>query len=165
GLRNTLPLHWDGSLGDPFGGPNGEVGAGGNGGSDCSLGPIGDPERDLACFRALVDASMAGVMCDQTPACPIGASGLPGEFSAGERDDMARFLAHVSYPPARGRPVDDVVTPSALAGFAQFFVDFKGSGNDLGDLVGVDTCADMNSGCHALPLQADTNSSTLGGFD
>ena len=26
GLKNTLPLHWDGTLGDPFNGRNGETG-------------------------------------------------------------------------------------------------------------------------------------------
>jgi len=35
----------------------------------------------------------------------------------------------------------------------------------LGAFAGVRTCADMSSGCHALPLGADDNSSTLGGFD
>jgi hypothetical protein len=35
----------------------------------------------------------------------------------------------------------------------------------LGTFVGVRSCADMNSGCHALPLGADHNSPTLGGFD
>ncbi|MDJ0868282.1 MAG: YncE family protein [Myxococcota bacterium] len=166
GLKNTLPLHWDGTLGDPFGGPNGATGAGGNGGSDCALGPVTDPDRDHACFRALVDSSLSGVMCDQSgPGCPTGPSGLDGELTTAEREDMAFFLANVSYPPARDRPMDDLVTASALAGFADFFADLKGPGTDLGDLLDVDTCADMNSGCHSLPLGVDTNSSTLGGFD
>jgi hypothetical protein len=165
GLRNTLPLHWDGTLGDPFGGSNGKVGAGGNGGSDCTLGPVGDPDRDLACFRKLVDASLSGVMCKQTPSCATGPSGQPGLLTAASRADMGRFLARVAYPPARGRPIDDVVSVSALKGFGDFFADFRGVGDDLGDAVGVTSCADMNSGCHALPLGTDDNSVTLGGFD
>ncbi len=174
GLKNTLPLHWDGTLGDPFGGPNGQTGSGGNGGSDCSL---GGPDGDADCFRALVDSSLAGVMCQQgngPNACQTGPSGLDGELTNAERDDMGTFLASVAYPPARSRPMDDLVTDAALEGFGDFFVDFRGSANiDLGDLLvvaagasdNVDTCADMDSGCHALPLGADTNSVTLGGFD
>ncbi|MGH0036390.1 MAG: YncE family protein [Myxococcota bacterium] len=154
GLRNTLPLHWDGTLGDPFGGPNGAVGNGGNGGTDCTL---GDADGDHDCFVDLVLASLSGVMCDQTGACPPGGN----ELSAQEQDDMARFLAQVQYPPARGRPIDDVVTTEGVQGFSDFFNDRGG----LGSAVGVRSCADMDSGCHALPLGADTNSTTLGGFD
>ncbi len=174
GLRNTLPLHWDGTLGDPFGGPNGTVGANGNEPATCTLGAVGDPFREHACFRDLVDASLSGVMCEQSAGCQVsaaqagaGGSGLPGQLTDAERDNMALFLGNVSYPPPRSRPIDDVVTASALQGFSDFFVDQPGGGlsADLGDLVDVDTCADMDSGCHALPLGVDTNSSTLGGFD
>ena len=54
GLKNTLPLHWDGTLGDPFGGGNGAVGLGGAGGTDCSL---GDADGDHDCFLDLVQAA------------------------------------------------------------------------------------------------------------
>lgn len=74
---------------------------------------------------------------------------------------MASFLAQVQYPPARSRPIDDAVTTQARQGFSDFFLDRGG----LGTAVGVRSCADMNSGCHALPLGADDNSVTLGGFD
>ena len=63
GLRDSLPLHWDGTLGDPFGGPDGSVGSGGNTGTSCSAG------NSHGCFRHLVDGSLSGVMCDQTPSC------------------------------------------------------------------------------------------------
>jgi YVTN family beta-propeller protein len=154
GLRNTLPLHWDGTLGDPFGGPNGAVGNGGNGGTDCSL---GDADGDHDCFLDLVAGSLSGVMCDQAGSCPPGGN----ELSAQEQDDMATFLAQVQYPPARGRPIDDAVTTEGRQGFSDFFLDRGG----FGTFVGVRSCADMDSGCHALPLGADDNSSTLGGFD
>ncbi len=147
GLKNTLPLHWDGTLGDPFGGGNGAVGFGGSGGTDCVL------EHD--CFVDLVEESLSGVMCDQGGSCPPGGN----ELSAQERDDMAVFLASVSYPPARGRRMDDVVTSQAMDGFSDFFMD---QGGNTGD---PDTCADSTAGCHDLPLGASTNSSTLGGFD
>jgi YVTN family beta-propeller protein len=153
GLRNTLPLHWDGSLGDPFGGINGAVGTGGSVPPSCDISD-GD---DHDCFLDLVVHSLSGVMCDQSGSCPLGGN----ELSAQEQDDMAFFLANVSYPPARSRRMDDAVTASANQGFSDFFVDVGG----LGTFVGVATCADMDSGCHALPLGADTNSTTLGGFD
>lgn len=162
GLRNTLPLHWDGSLGDPFGGSNGAVGAGGDGGTDCDL---NDPDGDHDCFVDLVNESGRGVMCDQT-SCDIGPSGHPGNLTTQERDDMARFLAASVYPPPRSRRTSDQLTTTAVDGFEDFFVDVSGGfPNDAGDLLGVTTCADMDSGCHALPLGADHNSSTLAGFD
>jgi DNA-binding beta-propeller fold protein YncE len=171
GLKNTLPLHWDGTLGDPFGGGNGAVGFSENGGTDCSLdGADGDHD----CFVALVNGSLSGVMCDQTGSCPSGGN----ELTAQERDDMAFYLAAVSYPPARSRRIDDTLstpaagvpvpnpdgTPSATLasahrGFQRFFVDNGGAVTDP------DTCADSTAGCHALPLGAATNSSTLNGFD
>lgn len=161
GLKNTLPLHWDGTLGDPFGGPNGKTGVGGSVAASCDL---GGPDGDHDCFLDLVESSLSGVMCQQ-PSCPTGPSGDPGELTTAERSDMATFLASVPYPPARARPMDDVVTASAVLGFADFFADFPGTFNDFGDLFGVTTCADMDSGCHALPLGVDHNSVTLGAFD
>jgi YVTN family beta-propeller protein len=167
GLKNTLPLHWDGTLGDPFGGTDGSLGGGGNNPADCDL---GGPEAEHDCFRHLVDGSQTGVMC--TPPCNGG-----GELTSTERDNMATFLGGVNtsgqfvgggipYPPARERPLDDVISASASAGFSDFFVDQPGTfPNDLGDLAGVTTCADMDSGCHALPLGVDHNSTTLAGFD
>ena len=154
GLANTLPLHWDGTLGDPVGGPNGAVGAGGSGGSDCTL---GDADGAHDCFRDLVNESLSGVMCDQSGGCANGPSGLPGRLDETDRDNMAFFLESVSYPPARSRPLDDDLSASAEDGFGDFFMNQGGNGPN--------TCADGGAGCHALPLTADTNSSTLQGFD
>ena len=167
GLKNTLPLHWDGTLGDPFGGGNGSVGFAGDAGTSCAL---GDADGDHDCFLDLVNGSLSGVMCQQVPTgnCPPG--GL--ELSAQERDDMARFLAAVSYPPARSRRVGDNLsrlgdaTPatqggvavSARKGFAEFFANQDGGAQPR-------SCADADGGCHALPLGASTNSATLNGFD
>jgi YVTN family beta-propeller protein len=165
GLENTLPLHWDGTLGDPFGGGNGSVGFAGAGGTDCTL---GDADGDHDCFLDLVNGSLSGVMCDQSGACPPGGN----QLTAQERDDLATFLASVSYPPARSRRVGDNlsrlsdaapatqggVAVSARKGFAEFFVNQDGG-------VQPRSCADADGGCHALPLGASTNSSTLNGFD
>jgi YVTN family beta-propeller protein len=162
GLKNTLPLHWDGTLGDPFGGGNGSVGLGGNGGTDCVL---GDADGDHDCFVDLVQASLSGVMCDQSGPCP--STGL----TAQQQDDMATFLASVSYPPARSRRIDDTLSDgnnpgdlngiptSARQGFSDFFTDVGGN------VTNPHTCADADGGCHALPLGTATNSATLAGFD
>jgi YVTN family beta-propeller protein len=165
GLANTVPLHWDGTLGDPFGGGNGQVGLNGIGGTDCV---IGDADGEHDCFLDLVNASLAGVMCDQANACPPGGNML----SAQERDDLATFIGAVAYPPARMRRVDDDpsrladpvpatqggVASSAIKGFAEFFANQDGGGQPR-------SCADNDGGCHALPLGTATNSSTLNGFD
>jgi len=178
GLKNTLPLHWAGTLGDPFGGGNGDVGFGGAGGTDCSLGGI---DGDHDCFADLVPASLSGVMCNQTPSCATGPSGAPGMLTLQERDDLAFFLASVSYPPPRSRRIDDTLsnplqqvnvpngngTPSAFSanafkGFQDFFTD---QGTGAAGVTDPDTCADSTAGCHQLPLLSGTNSSTLNGFD
>ena len=160
GLKNTLPLHWDGTLGDPFGGPNGATGLGGNPDvSDCDL-----SSGDHACFLALVDGALSGVMCDpDAVANPAGCPSGGNELGATERADMATFLANVQYPPARLRSMDDDVTAQAMDGFRDFFMDQGSSVIDGAN--DPDTCADTTAGCHDLPLGASTNSSTLGGFD
>jgi len=158
GLRDTLPLHWDGTLGDPFGGPNGAVGTGGSEPPNC------DPADPSTCFRQLVDASQAGVMCDQEGGCAPGSSGLPGLLTDAERDDMALFLENVAYPPARSRPADDQITTAARNGFRDFFTDV-GDGIGFADINDPSTCADSDAGCHELPLGTATNSETLAGFE
>jgi hypothetical protein len=155
GLKNTIPLHWDGTLGDPIGGRNGATGFLGNEPPNCSS------EDDHTCFRQLVDASLSGVMCEQAGGCAAGESGLPGGLGEAEREDMARFLASVSYPPSRERALDDRLSDSAVQGFSDFFVDHGG----IGSAGGVTACGDMDSGCHSLPLLVSTNTPTLQGFD
>lgn len=147
GLRHSVPLHWDGSLGDPFGGPNGSVGRDADGGIDCQL---GDADRDFDCFLDLVRESLGGVMCDPAGPCPRGGR----ELDEASRGHMARFLASVWHPPARSRAVDDRLSPSARDGFSDFFVDQGG--------IGPGTCADPG-GCHELPLMGGTNG--RGAFD
>ena len=66
GLRDTVPLHWDGTLGDPFGGMNGEIGR------DETADPNCDVNNELSCFRALANASLSGVMCEQIGGCDVG---------------------------------------------------------------------------------------------
>jgi DNA-binding beta-propeller fold protein YncE len=156
GLRGTVPLHWDGALGDPIGLTNGEVGPNLSAPANCS--------DDQSCFRHLVNASLGGVMCDQEGGCPTNDIGQPGGLSNADRDAMATYLQNIQYPPARMRRFDDVVTASAAAGFSQFF-------EDVGGQAVPQTCADNGtapnggSGCHALPWSAGTNSTLVGGFE
>jgi YVTN family beta-propeller protein len=155
GLKNTLPLHWDGTLGDPFGFANGEVGSNGTSPANCS--------DDQSCFRQLVNASLSGVMCTQG-ACPTNDVGQPGGLSNAQRDAMASYLQNVQYPPARSRRFDDQLTAEAVAGFSDFFEN-KGGVNPPGNGgAGPETCAD-NLGCHALPHGVGTASFFVGGFE
>ncbi|HVP31815.1 MAG TPA: hypothetical protein VMW35_21915 [Myxococcota bacterium] len=160
GLRDTLPLHWDGSLGDPIAGAF----VPGDTAPDCSL-----ANGDLACFRHLVNASLAGVMCAQ-PSCAVGPSGLAGAFTNQERDDLATFLGSVSFPPSPRRRPDDALSAAARQGMRAFFTDddLQGVAHNVGpSLLGFApvTCADNTAGCHALPLTVSTNSRSVGRFD
>jgi YVTN family beta-propeller protein len=168
GIRDTVPLHWDGTLGDPFGGMNGETD------TDGDLEPNCDGADRISCFRQLANASLSGVMCDPEGGCPLGAATdglggpLPGALTDAERDDLAAFMMSVSYPPSPRRRPDDALSLAALQGASDFFTDEDGKGiSGIGQAVGFGprTCADNNGGCHALPLGASTNSVTVGGFD
>jgi hypothetical protein len=156
GLRDTLPLHWVGNLADPFSGT-------GVGGSEDPVAPDCDLQTDgeAGCIRHLVDASLAGVMCDPF-GCPQGPSGQPGALDDTERDAMSVFLASVAFPPPPERRPDDVLSTTARDGVTDFFTDQGGLGAILG---GVTSCADADGGCHALPLTVSTNSPVVGGFD
>jgi hypothetical protein len=150
GLRDTLPLHWVGTLADPI---PGVFLAEDGGAPDCDLAADGE----IGCIRHLVDASLSGVMCAQ-PGCPTGPAGQPGALTSGERDDVAAFLAALSYPPSPARRPTDVLTATARTGVGDFFLDRGGLPNPR-------TCADINGGCHALPLGVATNSPLVGRFD
>ena len=171
GLRDTLPLHWDGSLGDPVGGINGAIGTQQTAAANCDG---ADPQ---SCFRHLANASLSGVMCAQDPDCAVGlatngmGSPLPGALTDAERDDLAVFLSSLSYPPSPRRLPTDALSPAGVRGASDFFTNADGKGiggpGGLGQFVGFAplTCADNTGGCHSLPLTASTNSTTVGGFE
>ncbi|HTF36058.1 MAG TPA: hypothetical protein VK714_20420 [Myxococcota bacterium] len=168
GLRDTLPLHWEGRLADFYPNPPpdpsrpnlvpGKT-------QDCDL----ETDGEIGCIRTLVNASLSGVMCAQ-PSCPVGPSGLPGALSDEERTAMATFLQAVSFPPAPERRPSDRLSPTANLGVQDFFTDSGlGIGGNLGQNAqigfGVTTCADNAIGCHSLPLTVGTDSSIVGRFD
>ncbi len=162
GLRDTLPLHWEGNLADPF------VGTGGSGHQGPSPGCSPGAANEVACARHLVNASLSGVMC-APGACPVGPSALPGAFDDTQRNDLAAFLMAVDYPPMPQRAPSDRLSDTALLGVQDFFTNEDGGGiNDgIGQVVNFapTTCADNPLGCHSLPLTVSTNSPVVGGFD
>ena len=144
GLRDTLPLHWDGVPGDPFGGINAIVNE-----SGIDVPPNCTDEH--SCFRDLVNGAQSGTMCDQ-PDCPEGPSGLKGLLTEAERDAMAIFIRSVPYPPTRSRRFDDQLSSQAWDGFRKF-------------LIGVsdDKPGCSRAGvCHTLPFWAGTNTPRQG---
>ena len=157
GLRFTEPLHWDGVVGDPYGGINGEV----NGGFDEILSGENDVppncSDEISCFRDLVDGGQSGTMCDQT-GCPTGENelGLAGAFDEHRRDSMAKFLMSVSFPPARSRRLDDQLTSLAQEGFHNFLIGYDEADRERG-------CSRFGA-CHKLPLWEGTNTPGSG-FD
>jgi len=173
GLRDTLPLHWEGTLGDPIAGVNPEAEPF-DSAPDCDLSVDGE----IGCVRHLVDAALSGPNCqhnvpggcqpDEGQTGP-GGSNLPGSLTDEERDAMAAFQLAVAYPPAPDRRPDDVLSPMALAGVSDFFTneDDEGINDGIGQVLNFapTTCADNPMGCHSLPLTHSTNSSVVGGFD
>jgi DNA-binding beta-propeller fold protein YncE len=173
GLRDTLPLHWEGTLADPFPGVNPEA-VPFDSAPDCDL----EVDGEIGCVRHLVDAALSGPNCQHNVpgGCQPeegqtgpGGSNLPGSLTDEERDAMAAFQLAVAFPPAPDRRPDDVLSPLALGGVADFFTNEDGEGiNDgIGQVLGFapTTCADNPMGCHSLPLTHSTNSDIVGGFD
>ncbi len=173
GLRDTLPLHWEGTLADPIPGVNPQADPF-DSAPDCDIDAVGE----IGCVRHLVDAALSGPNCQHNVpgGCQPGegqtgpgGSNLPGALTDAERDAMAAFQLAVAFPPAPDRRPDDVLSPLALQGVADFFTneDRKGINSGIGQVVGFapTTCADNPMGCHSLPLTVSTNSSVVGGFD
>lgn len=172
GLRDTLPLHWEGTLADPIPGVNQFSVF--DSAPDCDI----ETDGEVGCVRHLVDAALSGPMCQHNGpnGCEPGegqtgpgGSNLKGKLTDAERDAMAAFQLAVSYPPSPSRRPTDALSPDANQGFSDFFTDNDGMGirGDIGQAVSFApaTCADNAMGCHALPLTVSTNSNIVGGFD
>ena len=173
GLRNTLPLHWEGVLADPIPGVN-QKAAAFDTAPDCDIDAVGE----VGCVRHLVNAALSGPMCQHnTPdGCEVGegqkgpsGANLPGTLTEEERNAMAAFQLAVAFPPPPSRRPDDKLSAFANKGVADFFTneDGKGVNTGVGQALNFapSTCADNPMGCHSLPLTAGTNSSVVGGFD
>ncbi len=146
GLRDTQPYHWDGIPGDPYGGNN-------TASINMDVTPNCAIDDPASCTRVLVDGSMGTTMCDVT-ACPTNDEGKAGLLNGETRDALAKFILSVPFPPAPERPFDNVLTPSAQAGFHEFnFV------NESADrTTGAQTCG----ACHRMPFLVSTNTPGTG---
>ena len=173
GLRDTLPLHWEGVLSDPIPGVNPQAAAFDTA-PDCDISAVGE----IGCVRHLVDAALAGPNCQHnTPnGCEVGegqagpdGANLPGALTETERNAMAAFQLAVAFPPPPARRPTDKLSPFANKGVSDFFTNEDGEGVNTGVGQALNfapsTCADNPMGCHSLPLTAGTNSNVVGGFD
>ncbi|MDP6720955.1 MAG: cytochrome c peroxidase, partial [Pirellulaceae bacterium] len=95
GLRDTAPFHWDGVLGDPYGGIN-------SANIRKSVKPTADPDDQTTSARHLVDVSMAEILMAHGDDM-VNDEGKAGGFTAAERDDLATYLLSVPFPPAQRR--------------------------------------------------------------
>jgi YVTN family beta-propeller protein len=145
GLRDTAPYHWDGIPGDPYGGNN-TANIRGSDVPNCSR---TEPE---SCTRVLVDGGLATTMCE-TGTCPVNEEGKDGALTAAERDDMAKFLLSVPYPPSQRRSYTNVLSSEAKDGFRLFHIE--------GDLQG-DPEPNVCGNCHRMPFWVSTNTPGTG---
>ena len=141
GLRDTAPYHWDGIPGDPYGGVN-TANTRTQVPPNCS---IGDEE---SCTRFLVDATLRTTMC-LVGECPVNDEGKAGALSGAERDDLAKFVLSVPYPPAQRRSYSNVLSDDAMTGFKRFHMHGVPDGRDRR----LNTCGN----CHRMPFWVSTN--------
>ncbi len=80
--------------------------------------------------------------------------GKAGKLSAMERDDMAKFLLSVPYPPAQRRAYNNVLSSEAAKGFQLFHID----GDNDPSKPQVNRCGD----CHRMPHLVSTNTPGTG---
>jgi hypothetical protein len=148
GLRDSAPYHWDGIPGDPYGGNNASDIFGDNP-------PNSDIDIPESSTRFLVDGGLASTMLAEGDAT-VNDEGLAGALSGAERDDLAKFLLSLPYPPAQRRSFDNVVSNVARSGFELFHV----IGDDQGGAQN-NVCGD----CHRMPLWTSTNTPGFNGMD
>ncbi len=146
GLRDTEPYHWDGIPGDPYGGNN----SANVYGSSPPNSSVSVPESSA---RNLVDGALAGTMSTVGDGT-VNDEGKPGKLTAAERDDMAKFLLGVPYPPAQRRPYTNVMSSAAVRGFRLFHVD--------GDNDPTKTKPNVCGDCHRMPFWTSTNTPGTG---
>ena len=140
GLRDTEPYHWDGIPGDPYGGNNSAKVFG-------HSPPNSERGNPVAATRFLVDGSLATTMAmvgDKTK----NDEGKAGLLSKAERDDLAKFLLNIPFPPAQRRPYTNTVSKRASDGFELFHIKGNHEGRPQPNV-----CGD----CHRMPFLVSTN--------
>ena len=146
GLRDTAPYHWDGIPGDPYGGVN-------TASTRTGVAPNCDIGNEESCTRFLVDATLRTTMC-LVGECPANDEGKAGALSGAERDDLAKFLLSVPYPPAQRRSYSNVLSDDAATGFKRFHMHGVPDGSDGR----INTCGN----CHRMPFWVSTNTPFTG---
>ena len=146
GLRDTAPFHWDGVLGDPYGGNN-------SANIFTSVEPNSDIDDQSTSTRHLVDASLGGVLKAHGDDI-VNDEGKAGAFTAAERDDLAMYLLSVMFPPAQRRAYDNVLSDTARQGYKLFHID--------GDLDPSRTTPNVCGNCHRMPFLVSTNTPGTG---
>jgi YVTN family beta-propeller protein len=146
GLRDTAPFHWDGVLGDPYGGNN-------SANTFMSVEPTADVADQTTSTRHLVDASLGSVLRAHGDDI-VNDEGKHGTFTAAERDDLATYLLSVFFPPAQRRAYDNVLSDTARQGYRLFHID--------GDLDPSKTAPNVCGNCHRMPFLVSTNTPGTG---
>ena len=145
GLRDTAPFHWDGIPGDPYGGIN-------SASIRRHVKPNSSVDVPESQTRHLIDGGLASTMAkvgDETK----NDEGKAGLLSQTERDDMAKFLLNVTYPPAQRRAFDNELSERAQEGFELFHIT-----GDVGGTPGGNLCGN----CHRMPFWVSTNTPGTG---
>ena len=146
GLRDTAPFHWDGIPGDPYGGIN-------SASIRRHVKPNSNIDSPESATRQLVDASMASTMA-MDGSTVKNDEGKKGLLSATERDDMAKFLLNVTYPPAQRRAYTNILSKRAQSGFDLFHI----KGDNDPSRARANVCGD----CHRMPFWVSTNTPGTG---
>ena len=146
GLRDTAPFHWDGMLGDPYGGNN-------SANIYTSVEPTSDVEDQTTSTRHLVDVSMAEILMAHGDDM-VNDEGKRGGFTAAERDDLATYLLSIPFPPAQRRAYDNVLSERAKEGFKLFHID--------GDNDPARSTPHVCGNCHRMPFFVSTNTPGTG---
>lgn len=146
GLRDTAPFHWDGIPGDPYGGNNSAH-------VFASVAPNSRADDALSSPRHLIDAGLASTM-NVVGNTGKNDEGKVGKLTKAERDDMAKFLLSVPYPPAPERAYTNTLSKTAQRGFALFHIE----GDNDPSKTKPNVCGD----CHRLPFLVSTNTPGTG---
>jgi len=146
GLRDTAPFHWDGVPGDPYGGIN-------SANIRRHVKPNSKIEEPESSTRHVIDGGLAATMHLEGNKT-VNDEGKVGRLSAAERDDMAKFLLSVPYPPAQRRAYNNVVSGRARTGFKLFHID--------GDLDPSKRKPNVCGDCHRMPFLVSTNTPGTG---
>ena len=141
GLRDTEPFHWDGIPGDPYGGIN-------SANLNQPVPPNSKPGQPETSTRFLIDAGLASTMHKKGDVLEND-EGKVGNLTSEERDDMAKFLLGIQYPPAQRRAYDNSLSPRAQEGFRLFHID--------GDNDPSKRRPNVCGNCHRMPFWVSTD--------